>query len=406
MSAQAARESREIVVLKFGGSSLATPELRELAAQRVVESLRTGHAPIVVASAIGRSPSPYATDSLLALAPQAQAGPNRDLLLASGEMIAAAVLAEALCAKGVSALALTGGQAGIVTDDGHGDAAIVAVHPHVLCELLAANVTPIVAGFQGATKDGTITTLGRGGSDLTAVALAAALGNASVDVYTDVDGVMTADPQRVRDAHTIASLTPEELSELASHGARVMHDKAAEAAHRSRMPLRVRSLRTGVGTEISDDAEIDRAKPVSGIAAIDGYTFVHASPEGAGGKSGWERELFKSLADAGISIDCVNVNAAGVFFSVGDDQFEEAQRRLAGQPISLRARRDCAKISIVGAGMRGTPGVVYRVVDALSTAGVSIIHSTDSNITVSVLVPGTQAAVAETALHDYFGLKG
>jgi aspartate kinase len=406
MSARAARDSWQIVVLKFGGSSLATPELRDLAAQRVVESLRSGHAPIVVASAIGRTPDPYATDSLLALAQTASDGPNRDLLLACGETIAAAVFAAALESKGVKALALTGAQAGITTDGSHGDAAIRSVDARRLRGLLAAGVTPIVAGFQGATEDGVITTLGRGGSDLTAVALADALGNVPVDVYTDVDGVMTADPRRVSDAHTIASLTSEELSELASHGARVMHDKAAEVAHRAGMPLRVRGLRSGVGTKISDDAEIDRTHPVTGIAAVDGYTFVHASPEGAGGASGWERALFKSLAEENISIDCVNVNAAGVFFIVADAQFDAAQRSLTGQPISMRARRECAKISIVGAGMRGTPGVVYRVVDALSSAGVTIIHSTDSNITVSVLVPGAQAAVAENALHEYFGLKG
>ncbi len=406
MSAQAARDRREIVVLKFGGSSLATPELRELAAQRVVESLSSGKAPIVVASALGRLPTPYATDSLLALAPGASAGPNRDLLLACGEMIAAAVLAQALESKGVKALALTGSQAGITTDDTYGEAAIRSVDARRLRDLLAEGITPIVAGFQGATGDGTITTLGRGGSDLTAVAIADAMGKAAVDVYTDVDGVMTADPRRVGDAHTIATLTSEELSELAAHGARVMHDKAADVAHRSGMPLRVRGLRTGLGTEISDDAEIDRARPVSGIATIEGYTFVHAAPEGAGGASGWERELFKALAEAGISIDCVNVNAAGVFFAVADAQYEATQARLAAQPISLRARRDCAKISIVGAGMRGTPGVIYRMVDALSAAGVTIIHSTDSNITVSVLVPGALAAAAETALHEYFGLKG
>ncbi|HEY5094863.1 MAG TPA: aspartate kinase [Candidatus Eremiobacteraceae bacterium] len=403
---EAARLARTIVVQKFGGSSLATPELRELAAQRVMAVLDAGKAAVVVTSAMGRLPAPYATDSLAALAPRAQAGPNRDLLLATGEMIAAGVFAELLGERGVPSLALTGEQAGILTDKTHGDAAIARVDAARLHALLAAGITPVVAGFQGASADGTITTLGRGGSDLTAVALASSLGDAKLEVFTDVDGVMTADPRRVVDAHTIGALTFEELSELAAHGARVMHDKAAELAHSARTPLSVRSLRTGFGTEISDDAFIDHSRPVSGIATMEGYTFVHATPEAAGAKSGWERDAFKKLADAEISIDCVNVNAAGIFFIVADREYERAHALFEDGPLALRARRDCAKISIVGAGMRGTPGVVYRVVDALSRAGVPIIHSTDSNITVSVLVPGSQAGVAETALHDHFGLKG
>jgi aspartate kinase len=403
---EAARAARTIVVQKFGGSSLATPELRELAAQRVSAALDAGQAVVVVTSAMGRLPAPYATDSLLALAPNASSGPNRDLLLATGEIIAAGVFAELLCERAVPALALTGEQAGIVTDEKHGDAAIARVDASRLRTLLAGGVTPVVAGFQGATVDGTITTLGRGGSDLTAVALASSLADAKLEVFTDVDGVMTADPRRVVDAHTIASLTFEELSELAAHGARVMHDKAAELAHSARTRLSVRSLRTGFGTEISDDAVIDHTRPVSGIATLEGYTFVHATAEAAGAKSGWERDAFKTLADAGISIDCVNVNAAGIFFIVADREYERAHALFADGPLGVRSRRDCAKISIVGAGMRGTPGVVYRVVDALSRAGVPIIHSTDSNITVSVLVPGPQAGVAETALHEHFGLKG
>src|SRR5450755_4005395 len=403
---EAARATRAIVVQKFGGSSLATPELRELAAARVMAALDIGQAVVVVTSAMGRLPAPYSTDSLAALAPRAKAGPNRDLLLATGEMIAAGVFAELLDDKGVSALALTGDQAGILTDDVHGDATIARVDPTRLRALLDAGVTPVVAGFQGATVDGRITTLGRGGSDLTAVALASSLGDAKLDVYTDVDGVMTADPRRVADAHTIGSLTFEELNELAAHGARVMHDKAAELAHRARTPLAVRSLRTGLGTEISDDAVIDHSRPVSGIATLEGYTFVHATPDAAGTDAGWERDAFKRLAEAGISIDCVNVNAAGIFFIVTDKEYERAHALLAAGSLAVRARRDCAKISIVGAGMRGTPGVVYRVVDALSRADVPIIHSTDSNITVSVLVPGSQAGAAEAALHEYFGLTG
>ena len=402
-SAKATRGST--IVLKFGGSSLATPELRALAADRVRRAIADGATPVVVTSAIGRQPAPYATDSLIALAPAAPDGPNRDLLLASGEVIGASVFAELLASIGIPARALTGGQAGIVTDATHGDARIDHVDPAPIRALLAAGITPVVAGFQGVARDGSVTTLGRGGSDLTAVALTAALGDASLEIVTDVDGVMSADPRRVGDAHTVERLTLEEVTELAGLGAKVMHDKAADLARDERIPYTVRSLRSGVGSSIgADDAALDRARPVTGLATLVGYSFVHVVPEAAGMPGGWEQEVFRAMYDASISLDCINVNAAGVFFIVQDADLERARELLEPLPVAVRSRRDCAKVSIVGAGMRGTPGVMYRVVEALSKAGVPIIHSTDSNITISVLVPGTMAATAEQVLHSYFKL--
>lgn len=393
-----------LIVLKFGGSSLATPELRLLAAQRVRQAVEEGVTPVIVTSAIGRLPAPYATDSLIALAPDAGDGPNRDLLLATGEMIGAAVFAELLASIGIPARALTGGQAGIATDATHGDARITHVDPTPIRALLAARVTPVIAGFQGVAEDGSITTLGRGGSDLTAVAITATLGEANLEIVTDVDGVMSADPQRVGDAHTVERLTLEEVTELAGLGAKVMHDKAADLARDMHIAYTVRSLRTGVGSSIGGEATPDRARPVTGLATIIGYSFIHVVPEAAGMPGGWEQDVFRAMYDAAINLDCINVNAAGVFFIVQDAELERARELLEPLPVAVRSRRDCAKVSIVGAGMRGTPGVMYRVVEALSKAGVPIIHSTDSNITISVLVPGTMAATAEQVLHAYFQL--
>jgi len=396
--------AKTIVVQKFGGSSLATPELRAAAAKRVRDSAAKGLTPVVVTSAIGRLPSPYATDSLIALVPDALDGPNRDLLLSCGEIIAATIFAELLSSTGVPARALTGGQAGIVTDANHGAARISHVDPQPLWALLDAGITPVVAGFQGIADDGSITTLGRGGSDLTAVAIAAVLGNASLDIFTDVDGVMSADPRRVAQAHTVERLTLEEVTELAGLGATVMHDRAAEMARDSRIPFAVRNMKTGVGSSIGDDASLDQSRPVTGLATIVGYSFIHVVPEAAGTQGGWEQEVFRTMYEAGINLDCINVNAAGVFFIVQDAELERARALLDGLAVAVRSRRDCAKVSIVGAGMRGTPGVMYRVVEALGRAGVPIIHSTDSNITISVLVPGTLASTAEQVLHAYFNL--
>lgn len=393
-----------LVVMKFGGSSLGTPQLREAAAARVLAASRDGKRVVVVTSAMGRRPDPYSTDALLGLMAGNIPGANSDLLLACGEIISAALFAQLLESHDLPARALTGFQAGIVTDETHGSARVRSVDARAVNALLESGITPVVGGFQGATVEGVITTLGRGGSDLTAVALAQALEGAELEIYTDVEGVMTADPKRVPQARTISHLTFEELTELSEHGANVMHDKAADLARVSQLPYSVRSLRTGVGTKVGSAELSSPEHPVTGVATSFGYTFMHLVPEAAVVPGGWEQEAFRTLADARISVDCVNVNAAGIFFIVRDADFPDAQRRLETQPLATRTRRDCAKISIVGAGMRGTSGVMYGAVRALSAAGVPIIHSTDSNITISLLVPGQLASAAENALHDHFRL--
>ena len=394
----------KLIVMKFGGSSLGSTDLRAQAVERVRDALAQKKKVIVVTSAIGRPPEPYSTDALLALAPRAPSGPNRDLLLATGEIISAAVFAELLEALGIPARALTGAQAGIMTDAAHGDAHILSIDTGVLRALLDTDVVPVVCGFQGASEDGAITTLGRGGSDLSAVALAGAFERAELDIFTDVDGVMTAEPKRVPDARTIPALTFEEVTELSQHGATVMHDKAAELARLAKIPFAIRSMRSGKGTVISETALRSAEHPVTGVTTAFGYTFLHVVPEAAGLPGGWEQDAFHALSQARISIDCVNVNAAGLFFIVKDADLQSARDKLEPLPLAVRIRRECAKISIVGAGMRNTPGVIYRAVRALSLAGVPIIHSTDSNITISLLVPGSLAANAENALHEQFEL--
>ncbi len=333
-------------------------------------------------------------------------GPNRDLLLACGEAIASAVFAELLCALGVPAQAMTGLQAGIVTDDDFGDAEIRDVDPEPVRRLLARGVIPVVTGFQGGTSDRTTTTLGRGGSDLTAVALGDALGAAAVEIYTDVSGVMTGDPRRVAGTHPLERVTQAEMVELAGNGAKVMHHKAAELAHATRTPYVVKGLRSNVGTTVDDDAPVDAERPVTGLAVLRDVTFcriIQGLTEDSD-RSDVDRDVLSRIAERGISIDMVNVNDAGVFFIVDDEHAEAVRPALADLNLALRMRPHCAKISVVGAGMRGTSGVIYRVVKAVTDAGVEIIHSTDSNITISILVPLDRADAAEQALHDAFGL--
>jgi aspartate kinase len=395
-----------VTVLKFGGSSLSSEELREIAASRVLDVVRRGEQPVVVCSAMGRAPEPYATDSLVALIGPARNGPNRDLLLACGEMISCAVFAELLTSLGAPAHAMTGLQAGITTDDDFGDAEIVDVDPEPIRSLLRRGVIPVVTGFQGGTKERATTTLGRGGSDLTAIALGDALGAASVEIYTDVSGVMTGDPRRVAGAHALDRVTQAEMVELAANGAKVMHHKAAELAHATRTPYAVKGLRSNVGTTIDDDATVDRDRPVTGIAVIPDVTFCRIIQGLTDDlvRSDVDRAVLARIAEHGISIDMINVNDAGVFFICDDAAADKIRPALSELNLALRMRPHCAKISIVGAGMRGTSGVMYRVVKTITGAGVEIIHSTDSNITISILVSAEQAVLAEQALHDAFGL--
>jgi aspartate kinase len=393
------------VVLKFGGSSLSTDELREIAASRVIDVVRRGDQPVVVCSAMGRAPDPYATDSLASLLGPVRTGPNRDLLLACGEAISCAVFAELLCSLGVTAQAMTGLQAGITTDEQYSDAEIVEIDPASVHAFLERGIIPVVTGFQGGTRAGATTTLGRGGSDLTAIALGDALG-AEVEIYTDVSGVMTSDPRRVSGAHALDRVTQAEMVELAANGAKVMHHKAAELAHATRTPYVVKGLRSNVGTTIDDEAAVDPEKPVTGVAVIRDVTFCRIIQGLTDDleRSDVDRDVLERIAQREISIDMINVNDAGVFFICDDDAADAIRPALADLNLALRTRPHCAKISVVGAGMRGTPGVMYRVVKTITEAGVEIIHSTDSNITISILVAADQAAAAEQALHDAFRL--
>lgn len=393
-------------VLKFGGTSVADAEHRALAFERIVSARAAGHPTVAVVSAMGRPPAPYATDALLVLIGGASATRNADVLLATGELIAAAVFAHELEAGGVPALALTGAQAGIVTDARHGDATILRVDPVPLQALLDRGIVPVVAGFQGATEHGVTTTLGRGGTDLSAIAIGHALDAVRTDIYTDVSGVMTADPRRIDGAHTIERASLDEMTELAEHGAKVMHSKAADFARRTGTPYAIKGLRSDRGTMV-DDSE-DRERPVTGVAASGRVTWIRAirgDIEDARARMQLELEMFRRVAQAGISIDQVTINQAGVCFVVGGDCGTQVRTLLGDLNLAVRVREACSKLSVVGSGMRYAPGVVHRIVSALSRANVEIIHCTDSNITISVLVPQDDALRAEQAVHDEFHLE-
>lgn len=401
-----------IIVQKFGGTSVATAEGRQRAVRRVDQAVRDGYTPVVVVSAMGREGDPYATDTLIQLANAAYsdlAPREMDLLLSCGETISSVVMAADLRAEGLEAVALTGGQAGILTDDRFGNAQILEVNPAPMLERLRQGQVLVVAGFQGATESGEVTTLGRGGSDTTAAALGGALRAEVVEIYTDVDGVMTADPRLVPDARTLRVSSYDEIAQMAHSGAKVVHARAVEIAMQQRVPLRIRStFSDGPGTLITFGpqaagatwSELISNGPVTGITYVGGLaqvTLRNVREEQA-------RVLFRSLADAGISIDLINFSPEGNSFCVAEGRADSALAILRGIGLDPVIRRGCAKASVVGSGMRGRPGVMATVVEALSGAGVTILQTADSHVTISCLVESTHLQRALIALHSAFGL--
>lgn len=403
-----------IIVQKFGGTSVSTSELRSDVVARVREALDSGLHSVVVVSAMGREGDPYATDTLLSLV-QSEAtdasGRELDMLMSCGEIISAVITVNALRARGIDAVAMTGWQAGIHTDDNHLDAQIVGVEPDAVVRQLEAGRVVVVAGFQGINETGDITTLGRGGSDTTAAALGAALGAEVVEIYTDVDGVKTADPRIVPEARTIEVVGHFEVCQMASEGAKVVHPRAVEIAMRSNVPLRVKSTRGGgpgtliaTGTRRMSWPVITDGRPVTAVTHVPALSQVIV--EGPSGTLDPDTELrvFEAMASSGISVDLINVSPEEVRYTVLERQGSRAVAALAHLNLSVRLKNPCAKVSVVGLGMRGVPGVMAKVARALAREGVAILQSADSHATISCLVEAKDMEKAIVALHREFGL--
>jgi aspartate kinase len=399
-----------ILVQKFGGTSVASRETREQAIEHIMEARKRGYAVVVVVSAMGRKGDPYATDSLLSLIGEQDRTNRRerDLLMSCGEMVSAVVFASQLRANGVESCVLTGGQAGIITNEDFSRAQIVTVNPTRILQELEQDRVVIVTGFQGRTQDGDITTLGRGGSDTTATALGVALDAEVVDIFTDVEGIMTADPRIVDDAKLLSTVSYTEICNLAYQGAKVIHPRAVEIAMQKNIPIRVRStMSKDEGTLVTNHVEPDRFEElrdrlVTGIAQTPNVTQIKVFSEP--GKSGMQLDVFKAMAQNGISVDFINVNQRGVAFTVADSDTNEVVRILEGMEYRPEVTRGCAKVSAVGAGITGVPGVMALIVEAITSQGVEILQSADSHTTIWCLVRGEDMARAVRALHAKFQL--
>lgn len=408
-----------LVVAKFGGSSVADAESIRRVARRAVYQQQSGNQVVVVVSAMGDT-----TDELLTLAddvaPKCQVTPREmDILLSAGERISMALLAMAIHSLGASAQAFTGPQAGLLTDSSYGDARIISVKPERIQDSLQAGNIVIVAGFQGFHADSfDTTTLGRGGSDTTAVALAHALDADVCEIYTDVDGVFTADPRIVPTARPVNSITYEEMLELAAHGAKILHLRAVEYARRHGVKLHVRSSFSSIpGTTVtSERTESMEEAVVTGLATDTSQAKITALnvPD----RPGVAAELFGAIADRGINVDMVVQNVSVSGSSKTDISFTVSRSDVPLlQPVLMELEEDLkfsgvqfdesiGTLSVVGAGIRSNPGVAARVFSALRDSGINIDMISASEVRISLVVAAEDLEKAAKAVHAAFNLDG
>lgn len=398
-------------VMKFGGTSLATPALRAAAGGAVAARVAAGLRVVVVVSAMGRAGDPYATDTLLGLLPaRAECPPReRDALAACGEEISAALFAAELTARGVPAASLRGFQAGIVTDERHECAAIREIRPARVLALLERGQVAVVAGFQGITPEGEVCTLGRGGSDTTAVALGVALRADSVEIFTDVAGVFTADPQIVPGAQAVPEITFEEGAELAFKGAGVLHPRAAELARQARLPVEVRStVADAQGTWLIPDpgSPIERecGSCAAAVTAHKGIAQVSIGDARLTRDPQLLERVFGGIAARGVTLDMMSLFPERVAFTLERRGLPEVRATLDALGLAYEVDERCAKVTLVGGGIHGVPGIMHRIVRALTRAGIRVRQSVDSNMIIGVLVAAGEADEAVRAIHaEFFG---
>ena len=401
----------ERIVMKFGGTSVANPERIARAAQLVVGEVNRGKQVAVIVSAMGKT-----TDELLSLAHEVNPAAGRrelDMLLTTGEQVTASLLAMAITAQGVEARSYTGWQAGVTTESVHGNARIEQVQADRIASALEAGAVTVITGFQGADVSGELTTLGRGGSDTSAVAIAIALDAVACDIYTDVEGVFTTDPRLIKKARKLEEISYDEMLEIANLGAGVLHPRAVEFAKNHLMPLRVRPAHMdGQGTIIKEEVELENNLVVRGIAFerdIVRITVMYDVPY-----NGSLANIFTALAKHHVNVDIIVQTIRedvqpSVSFSIKKEDFAEAINVLESNKEALGYSRadfevGLAKVSIVGSGMVSNPGVAANMFDILRQAVIPVKMVSTSEIKVSVVIPEHDMEKAVATLHEQFGL--
>ena len=398
----------KIIIQKFGGTSVATSGARKEVLNKIIEAKSQGEAPVVVVSAMGRMPSPYATDTLLQFVKE-EAGEiedrEYDLLLSCGEIISAVTIATMLQNEGYPAVALTGGQSGIITDNAHKKADLLYGKTEAVKRYLEKEIIPVVAGFQGMTIEGEVTTLGRGGSDTTAAMLGGLLEADRIEIFTDVDGIMTADPRVCEQAHIIPAISYNEVFQMADSGAKVIHPRAVEYAMRANIPLVIKNTFSNAeGTYIVQSvkgftsSEKD-TKVITGVAHRLGriqFTIMENDQE--------EKDLLECVAEEQISIDLINIFPTYKVFTIDQEDKEKLERLLQMYHYEYTLLEGCCKVTAIGERMTGVPGVMSRIMKAFHKAGVEVLQTADSLTTIGCLISEEHVSKAITALHQEFNL--
>lgn len=393
----------KVLVQKFGGTSVSTPERRKQVVAKILAAKAAGFSPVVVVSAPGRVGEPYATDTLLALAHEecpSIGKREQDMIMACGEIVAGVVVVGALKSAGTDAVFLTGQQAGIITTMTHGDAQVIRINPDNILAQLAAGRIAVVAGFQGVSESGEITTLGRGGSDTSAAALGAAIGAAVVEIYTDVNGIMTADPRMVPTACVIPFISPQEAYQMAFQGAKVIHPRAVEVALRHRLPLRIKcTFSDAEGTLIAngEDGTIERlrGRVAIGLAHKNDYGLLRLTLPDTCGAS-----LFNHIAGNGLEADFISLSQENLVIIAGQADIEAVAAKARKKGLTVIDQiKDCVKISLIGY-WSSTADIVSTFVELLFRGKIKALHTFTGPYAVSGIVARDEAAAALRLLHD------
>jgi len=403
---------KKLIIQKFGGTSLSSKERRNAAVHKILKAKEELKSVVVVVSAMGRNGDPYATDTLKSLIKNSTCSLNNiDLIMSCGEIISATVLASMLESASQTVTVLTGFQAGILTNNSFSSSEILSIDKKKITSHLMKDEIVIVCGFQGVTKNNEITTLGRGGSDTTAAALGVALEAECVEIYTDVDGVMTADPNVVSSAKIIEEINYNEVYQMADTGAKVIHPKAVEIAQKGNILLKIKNtMSSHPGTYISANtivvsnpnlSEINDAL-LTAITHKDNISQVTISMDENGiAESG----IFSSLARANISLDMITLFVTKKIFTIDDLQSNLLKEILDASNLQYRILDNCSKITIIGNKITGIPGVMARILSTFSKNNIQILQTSDSHSTISCLVHTKNAILAVNVLHQAFGLN-
>lgn len=402
-------KTSSLIVLKFGGTSVATPLGRARIAHHLKKHLSEQHTCVVCVSAMGRRGDPYATDTLLDLVKNKPPVPQELAMLASvGEMISSVVVAHDLRENGINAQAFSGPAAGILAAGDPQNASITTIKTRAIEESLAEGYIPVVCGFQALNAEGEIVTLGRGGSDTTACAVGVALNAQAVEIYSDVDGVMTADPRVVDDAQVLEVIRADELFQMAKMGSKIVHTPAAELALASGVSLRVKNTYTDhPGTRVVDIASFRPQTVATAVAHTHDVTrFIVdlGSCEGCRVHSQSQNQIFNALAENSISLDMFTPANEQLLFTVAASATKATEACLDELGMHYKTSVDLSKVTLVGAGMHGVPGVMAKIAQALSKNNIDMYQTSDSHTTISVLVASVNCKRAIVALHEAFDL--